>query len=82
MRIGLEWGCPFILYWQMYDNEKDAQGQLGFWMIDDKDEKQPVYETHERFYREMKEWVREFQADKKRLPTPEEYRQKAASFFK
>ena len=57
MRIGLEWGCPFILYWQMYDNEKDAQGQLGFWMIDDKDEKQPVYKTHERFYREMKEWV-------------------------
>jgi len=21
MRAGLEWGCPFVLYWEMYNNE-------------------------------------------------------------
>jgi hypothetical protein len=33
----LEWGCPYILYWQMYCNEAKPnlpQGYNGFWLID------------------------------------------------
>lgn len=54
MRAGIEWGCPFVLYWEIYNNEVGPDGkQIGFWMIDDKGVKQPVYETHRRFY----EWA-------------------------
>ena len=28
VRTGLDWGCPYIVYWQLYCNElKDPQGQ-------------------------------------------------------
>ncbi len=43
MRAGLKWGCPFVLYWEMYNNEVTPDGrQRGFWLIDDHGIKQPV----------------------------------------
>ncbi|MDX9754029.1 MAG: hypothetical protein RBU29_08715, partial [bacterium] len=47
----LQWGCPFVLYWQMYDNEAEANGvnARGFWLIDAKNEKQPIYYKHRDF---------------------------------
>lgn len=55
IRAALQWGCPFILYWQLYNNELDADGrQRGFWMIDDKGLRQPIYHTH----RDFAQWVR------------------------
>jgi hypothetical protein len=60
IRSALQWGCPFVLYWELYNNEVDDQGrQRGFWMIDDQGVRQPVYETHRRYY----EWARAFVAD-------------------
>jgi len=60
MQAGLEWGCPFVLYWEMYNNEEKAvTGNSGFWMIDDKGEKQPVYYLHKKFY----EWAKGYTAD-------------------
>ncbi len=57
IRAGLEWGCPFILYWQLYNNERDADGtHRGFWMIDDRGGKQPVYEVHRSFYEWARQW--------------------------
>ncbi len=57
IRAGLEWGCPFILYWQLYNNELDADGtHRGFWMIDDQGVKQPVYECHRSFYERARQW--------------------------
>jgi len=57
IRAGLEWGCPFILYWQLYNNELDADGtHRGFWMIDDQGVKQPIYETHRSFYARARQW--------------------------
>jgi len=48
MRAGLKWGCPFVLYWEMYNNEVGKSGdQTGFWLIDDHNTKQPVYFTHQ-----------------------------------
>lgn len=54
MIAGIEWGCPFVLYWELYDNEGTAEKPGGFWMINEKNEKQPVWETHRRFF----EWAR------------------------
>jgi len=62
IRIGLEWGCPFILYWQLYNNELDADGtHRGFWMIDSLGAEQPIYKTHLRYYA----WARTYAADAK-----------------
>ncbi|MDX1931942.1 MAG: hypothetical protein SFU56_04995 [Capsulimonadales bacterium] len=58
MRAGLEWGCPFILYWELYNNDVDAEGrQRGFHLIDENGNRQPVYETHARFLKRAREYV-------------------------
>ncbi len=47
MKIALRWGCPFVLYWEMYNNERDESGgQVGYWLIDDKNKQTLLYETH------------------------------------
>jgi hypothetical protein len=66
MIAGLEWGCPFVLYWELYDNEGTTERPGGFWMINERNEKQPVWETHRRFF----EWA-------KRQPPSERFREEA-----
>ncbi|MFH0954360.1 MAG: hypothetical protein V1873_08530 [Verrucomicrobiota bacterium] len=44
------WGCPFVLYWQMYDNETNSAGHYrGFWLINDGNSNQPSYYLHRDF---------------------------------
>ncbi len=81
IQAGLEWGCPYILYWEMYNNEvKDGQ-QVGFWLIDDKGRKQPVYHLMHGFLEKAKTYTTEFQKAHKRPPTEAEYRQQALLFL-
>ncbi len=68
LRAALKWDSPFVLYWQMYDNEN-----AGFWLIDDKNVKQPAYLTHAKFLEKAKDYVATFQAKHQRLPSREEY---------
>lgn len=51
MRAAAGWGCPFVLYWQMYDNEADEGGgnARGFWLVDTNQVKQPAWHEHRRF---------------------------------
>jgi hypothetical protein len=65
----------------MYNNEIDKRGQLGFWMIDDKGVKQPIYNTYQRFYQQGREYVAEFRKSHGRLPTMEEYDAEAVKFL-
>ena len=69
----LEWGTPFILYWEMYNNEIKNGVQQGFWLIDDKNEKWPLYYTYANFYKDAKNWVATQKKELNRLPTREEY---------
>lgn len=73
-RAALEWGCRFALYWEMYCNEKIEGVHRGFWLIDDRGEKQPVYHMHARYYREAKARVAAFLRENGRLPTEGEFR--------
>jgi hypothetical protein len=83
MRVGLEWGCPFVLYWEIYNNEVDKDGkQKGFWMIDNKNVKQPVYNTHHRFYEWARQYVMDFKYKEGRVPTRDEFGIKAVSWLK
>jgi hypothetical protein len=76
IQAGIEWGCPFILYWEFYDNEGS-----GFWMIDKNNVEQPVYKVHEAYYSAMKDYVGEFVSSHKRVPNVEEYKQKATEYI-
>lgn len=81
MKAGLEWGCPFVLYWEMYNNEVVAGKQRGFWLIDDKNVKQPIYYTHQKFYALAKKYLAEFKAKNSRLPTREEFAKQAVELL-
>jgi hypothetical protein len=73
MRTGLGWGCPFVLYWEMYNNEVRDGRQRGFWLIDDEGRKQPVYFTLQKYYQNARVWVTDFLRQQQRLPTSMEF---------
>jgi hypothetical protein len=83
IRAGLEWGCPFILYWQLYNNELDADGShRGFWMIDDQGVKQPVYHLHHSFYEWARRWYAEHGTGGDPLAVESAFRVAAIEFVK
>ena len=45
LKSALNWGCPYILYWEMFDNEG-----IGYHLIDEYNVKQPIYFTHQNYY--------------------------------
>jgi hypothetical protein len=83
-RWGLEWGCPFILYWQLYCNEFDKTGDThrGFWLIDNKGVKQPVWHLHREFLEKANAWVADYQRINGRLPDQAEYCAAAKNWIK
>ena len=82
IKSSLKWGCPFILWWEMYNNELTKKGvKTGFWLINDKQQKTPLYYTHQNFYKEGKDWVTAYTKKNRRMPSLLEF-QKAAHKFK
>lgn len=82
IQTALEWGCPFVLYWQLYNNELDADGShRGFWMIDDQGVKQPVYHSHQAFYTWARLWLAETAQAEKRAPSEIEFRRATLDFI-
>jgi len=75
IRTGLEWGCPFILYWEIYDNEMEegSEKTSGFWMIDNHGVIQPVYRLHQQFIAKGRAWNAKFRRTHFRPPTHAEY---------
>jgi len=73
-RTAIEWGCPFVLYWQLYCNEIRDDKHRGFWLIDDKNQKQPFYFTLQDYFTRMKAFIAEFEQMHGRLPTGAEAR--------
>lgn len=82
MKAALEWGCPFILYWEMYNNEiTENNQQKGLWLINDKGVKQQVYYTHVNFYKRMKTWLSEYLSQNGKYPSREEFNSQAVTIF-
>lgn len=73
LRKALSWGCPFVLYWEMFNNEIKNNTQRGFWLIDDTNNKWPLYNTYSSFYIKAKIWVTNQKKTLNRLPSREEY---------
>jgi hypothetical protein len=83
MQWSLEWGCAFTLYWELYCNEIDPESgkHRGFWLIDDKGDKQPVWDLHFNFLKKANQFVREFEREHGRLPSQQEYNTVAATWL-
>ena len=82
IKTALEWGTPFILYWEMYNNEikKETGEQVGYWLIDDEGKKQPIWHTHHNFYNESKQYLKEYLKTNEELPSFDVFRKKALEF--
>lgn len=65
----LGWGSPFVLWWEMFNNEPNRS----FHLIDPKGEKTANYFFHQRFLNAAKLWVAEFKQFHGRIPAPQEY---------
>jgi hypothetical protein len=82
MIAAMEWGCPFVLYWQLHCNEVHDGRPGGFWLIDDRNEKQPVWHTHERYYRWARQFVRGVRERTGKAPTDEAFRAAALPYLR
>ena len=82
IKAGLEWGTPFILYWEMYNNEikKNTGEQVGYWLIDDKGSKQKIWHTHNQFYKESGNYLKSFYNEHGKLPEESEFLKAAVNF--
>lgn len=82
MKASLEWGTPFVLYWELYNNEikEDTGEQVGYWLIDDKGKKQPIWYTHHNFYKESKDFLNTYLKEHKELPSFDTFRKNAVQF--
>lgn len=65
----LRWGVPFVLFWQVYNNEKDNF----FCLIDAQGKRTPCYGLHRQFLREARQRVADFKRHTGRLPTDAEF---------
>jgi hypothetical protein len=82
IKASLEWGTPYVLYWEIYNNEikRETGEQVGYWLIDDKGKKQPVWYTHNNFYKESQTFLYSYYKKNKQLPSFDVFRKKAVEF--
>ncbi|MGK0452648.1 MAG: hypothetical protein ACJAYY_000099 [Paraglaciecola sp.] len=82
INAGLKWNAPFILFWEMYNNEikKETGEQVGFWMIDDKGRKQEIWHTHNKFYKDSKRFLKHYFKENKKMPSLSVFQDKALNF--
>ncbi|WP_438988711.1 hypothetical protein [Polaribacter sp.] len=82
IKTALEWGTPYILYWEMYNNEIDAKTgeQVGYWLIDDKGKKRPIWYTHNSFYKESKAFLSSYYKENNEMPSFDVFRKNALTF--
>jgi hypothetical protein len=83
MKWSLEWGCPFVLYWQLYCNEinEHTQKHRGYWLIDDKGVKQPVWHLHHDFLKKANAWVSDYTKQHGHPPRQAEYQAAAVPWL-
>ena len=66
----------FVLYWQMYDNEKLEDGRnRGFWLVTNEDEETELYLALEDVLSRAKEYVTDYYQKNGTVPTHDEYRE-------
>lgn len=65
----------FILFWQMYCNEKNSDGvNRGYWLVDNQGNETALYKAFQSILSSGKTYVKEYQQKHDRLPSNKEYR--------
>ena len=70
----IAWGTPFILFWELYNNEPGKQ----YWLIDTNGLKTPCWHLHQRFINQSQLRVARFKEVNRRLPNDSEFAALAA----
>lgn len=66
----------FVLYWQMFCNEKLEDGSSrGFWLVNSEGEYTALYEKTSELLADGEQYVRDFAKEQGRVPTMEEYKE-------
>ncbi|WP_192879338.1 cellulose binding domain-containing protein [Microbulbifer sp. A4B17] len=83
IKTALQWGTPFILYWQMYDNEYDSwiNDFTGYWLVDKDGNKKEIYNTHQKYYKDAKTFLNNYYLENSSLPSESEFRSYALKWF-
>ena len=68
----LSWRPPLVLYWQFYNNEVKDGRQAGFWLVDDRNNRTPLYDTFRDLYAAQEAAATESRGRLRRLPALEE----------
>lgn len=69
MMRALKWGVPFMLFWQVYNNEPNKH----FCLVDEKGQDTPCFLLHADSLARARRGVADFKEKHKRLPTDQEY---------
>ncbi len=77
----VEWGCPFVLYWQLYDNEIVDGKYEGYWLIDNQGKKQPLFYALEKYYSGARKYVAERLELDGQLPDQKQFNKEAWSIL-
>ena len=82
IKAGLEWGTPFILYWELYNNEIDkTTGEHGgYWLIDSEGDKKKIWYTHNSYYNEAKKYLQDYVDEYGELPEISKFQNAAVKF--
>ncbi len=65
----IQWGCPYMLFWEIYNNETNKD----FCLIDPLGNQTPCFDMHQRFANQARLRVAEFKQDNGRLPDSPEF---------
>jgi len=74
IRTAVDWGCPLVLCWQMYNNEFLNGREKGWWLIDDQRRKTPLWEFHQRIYQDARRSMAAAMRERGGPPSFEQYR--------
>jgi hypothetical protein len=68
----LTWRPAMVLFWQYYNNEVVDGEQVGFWLVDHKNQKTPLHGTLTELFAAQEEAAKELRHKTRRLPGFEE----------
>jgi hypothetical protein len=68
----MSWKPAMTLFWQYYNNEVVDGEQVGFWLVDNKNNKTPLHATLTELFAAQEEAAREMRNRTRRLPSYEE----------
>ena len=72
-KAALKWGCPFVLVWEIYDNEGTDGSYGGYSLIDSHNRKKPIYFLHEDYLKAARSYVETFRQANHRGPSQAEF---------